>query len=163
MDIAWLDARARCEGRALNATAAALLGASVGAVTGYVGASFVSTRCIGSAEAAAARGAITGAALGGVTGLLVRHVSRRAVAEERAARRADSVPPPAPWSWKDLRPAAIALGVIAASGAVGGMVQSGRSTAHCGAGDGLGQGALVYGVGATATLAGSLVVVRVMF
>lgn len=163
MDIDWLDARARCEGRALNATAAAFLGASAGALTGFVGATLVSTSCIGSREDAAARGALTGAVLGGVTGVLVRHISRRAVAEQSAKRRAASGAAPKPWSWRDVRPTVAALGVIAVGGGIAGAVPTGRPSARCGVGAGAAQGALVYGIGGTATLTGSLLVVRVMF
>lgn len=153
----------------MNTAALAILGAGAGAVSGFAGGSLAPTRCLGRGEKAAVRGAIAGAAIGTVAGLVVRHVSRH----ERASRssrlsvqRAETRDGPArAWSWRDVRPAVVALGGVAAAGAVIGGIQGGRARASCDANVGgaaaLGSG--VYGAGGLTAMAGSLLVVRFLF
>lgn len=166
LDVAWLAPSATCEGRLLNTAALSIIGASGGALAGVVGGAVAPTRCIGGAEQSAVRGAIAGAAVGVVAGLVTRHISRRERAERAA--RADASPqrPPAPsWSWRALRPAAIALGTATATGAAIGALQGQRADSRChgGAGSGALTGAAVYAAGGATTITGSMLVVRFLF
>jgi len=165
LDIGWLAPSSTCEGRAQNAAALAVLGAGSGALAGFVGGALAPTSCLGGGEKNAVRGAIAGAAIGTVAGLLVRHVSRR----DRAARSArgprDGGTPPRAWSWRDVRPAVVALGGVAATGALIGGVQGSRAATPCdgGVGGGLAQGGGVYALGGLSTVAGTLLAVRFLF
>ena len=165
LDVGWLDARASCEGRALNAASLALAGASVGAVTGMLGGAIAPTACLGGAGENALRGAIAGAAVGATVGLVTRHVSRRDRAE-RSARDRDAArtDPPRPWSWRDVRRAVVALGAVAATGGAIGAIQGSRPAARCsGIGGGAATGAGVYAASGATTIVGSLLVVRLLF
>ena len=166
MDVTWLAPSAICEGRALNTVSTALLAGIVGASTGYVGGTVLRTRCIGNGEAAAVRGAIAGAVIGGATGVLTRHVSAKALATKNAEARARALRDPMrPWSWRDVRPTVTAIGSIAVGGALVGASQGMRSGTDCGGGvaGGAARGAGVYGAGAATSLIGSLLVVRFLF
>jgi hypothetical protein len=166
MDMGWLDADAICEGRLLNTVGASLLTGVAGASAGYVGGSILRTRCIGNGEAAAVRGAIAGAGIGAVAGVLTRHISARALARKNAEARARAQQNPIrPWSWRDVRPAVTAIGAIAAGGALIGVSQGMRAGTDCGGGaaGGAARGAAVYGGGAAVSIVGSLLVVRFLF
>lgn len=165
LDVGWLDPSASCEGRLLNGAGLSLAGAAGGALVGGIGGAIAPTRCVGGSERAAVRGAIGGAVAGALVGAAWRHVSRR----ERAARDAEARAGAArdtirPWSWRDIRPAAVAVGAVAALGAGIGATQGARGVAGCGgvAGGTL-RGAGVYGGGAAAGLLGTLLVVRFAF
>jgi len=165
LDVGWLDARASCEGRALNAASLSFAGASVGAAAGLLGGAIVPTACLGGAEQNALRGAIAGAALGATVGLVTRHVSRRERAaraeRDRASARTDA---PRPWSWRDVRPAIITLGAVAATGAVIGGVQGSRYASRCnGVAPGTATGAGVYATSGATAIVGSLLIVRFLF
>ena len=165
LDVGWLDARASCEGRSLNAASLSIAGASVGAAAGLLGGAIAPTACLGGAEQNALRGAIAGAALGATVGLLTRHVSRRERAaraeRDRASARSDA---PHPWSWRDVRPAVITLGTVAATGAVIGGVQGSRYASRCnGVAPGTATGAGVYATSGATAMVGSLLIVRFLF
>ena len=165
MDVSWLNREMTCEGRLLNAVSLSMLGAGAGAATGFVGGSIVRTTCIGDGEQAAVRGAIAGAATGLLSGLVIRHISRRELAEKDARSRAEALrDPPRPWSWRDMRPAVIGLGVLTGAGAVIGATQGTRPSFNCGGvGGGMARGAAVYGGGSAATVIGAALVVRFLF
>lgn len=166
LDVAWLDSSATCEGRLLNTAALSIIGASGGALAGVVGGAVAPTQCIGGAERSAVRGAIAGAAVGVVGGLVTRHISRRERAERADRARATPQRAPAhPWSWRALRPAAIALGTATAAGAAIGALQGQRGDSPClgGAGRGALTGAGVYAAGGATTIAGSMLVIRFLF
>lgn len=169
LDLAWLDPSATCEGRLLNTAALSIIGASGGALAGWVGGAVAPTRCIGNAERSAVRGAIAGAAVGAVAGLVTRHISRRERADraDRAdrARASHQRAPTHPWSWRALRPAAITLGTVAATGAAIGAMQGQRADSPCNGGPGSGAltGAGVYAAGGATTIAGSMLVIRFLF
>lgn len=168
LDVGWLAPSATCEGRVLNAAGLAVLGAGAGALTGFVGGAIAPGSCLGGGERNAVRGAMAGAAIGALFGVLAPHVSRHerasrevATTRDRAERRAA----PRPWSWRDVRPALVALGGVAATGALVGGVQGSRAPSPCAGGTGGGalQGAGVYAAGGVTTVAGSLLVVRFLF
>lgn len=165
MDVSWIDPTTTCEGRVLNAISLSMLGAAAGAAPGYVGGSIIRTHCIGDGEHAALRGAIAGAAAGLAAGLLARHISRREVAAKEARRREAALRnPPRPWSWRDVRPAVIGLGVVTGAGAAIGATQGARRSDSCGGvGGGMARGAAVYGGGAATTVVGAMLVVRFLF
>lgn len=166
LDVGWLDQSATCEGRALNTAALSIIGAGSGALAGWVGGAVAPTPCIGSAERAAVRGAIAGAAVGVVAGLVTRHVSRRERAERTERSRAAALRDPAhPWSWRALRPVAITLGTVAATGAAIGAIQGQRADSPCrgGAGSAALTGAGVYVTGGATTIAGSMLAIRFLF
>lgn len=166
LDIAWLDQSATCEGRLLNTAALSIIGAGGGALAGWVGGAVAPTRCIGNAERSAVRGAIAGAAVGAVAGIVTRHISRRERAERAERARATQHGAPAhPWSWRALRPAAITLGTVAATGAAIGAVQGQRANSPCTGGPGSGAltGAGIYAAGGATTIAGSMLVIRFLF
>lgn len=166
MDVSWLAAEGSCEGRILNAITSSMFGATIWATAGYVGGAVIPTRCIGNGEKAAVRGAIAGAAAGMVFGLVTHHISRRELAEKEKRRRAEAHknPPPA-WSWRDVRPAVVALGVVAGGGALIGAEEAARRPSVCSGGyaSEVGRGAAVYGGGATTTVVGAMLVVRFLF
>lgn len=161
----WLAASAVCEGRAANAVSMSIVGATVGATAGFAGGLIAPTRCIGDGERAAVRGAIAGAGAGLVAGLLSKQISRRERAARDSASRAAALRSPArPWSWRDVRPAVVALGAIAAGGALVGASQGAREPSPCdGAARGAATGAAVYAGGGAAAVAGALLVVRFLF
>jgi hypothetical protein len=165
LDVTWLDAKAICEGRTANAAALVLLGGLSGAMAGYVGGAIVPTACLGNGESAAARGAVAGAAIGLAGGLFLRHVSRRSLAARNAAARENARRAPTrPWSWRDVRPAAVAVGGAALAGAAIGAARGAQSRSCAdGARVNALRGAGVYGSGALATIGGTLLAVRLFF
>jgi len=160
-----MDPRESCEGRILNAASLSMLSAAAGATAGYVGGSVIRTGCIGDGEKAAVRGAIAGAGAGLLAGLLTRHVSRREIAEKEArAKEAALRDPPPSWSWRDVRPVVIGLGVFTGAGAAIGATQGSRYPSVCGGvGGGMAKGAAVYGGGTATTIVGAALVVRFLF
>ena len=148
----------------MNAAALTLAGASTGAVAGLIGGAIAPTACLGGADANARRGAIAGAVLGATVGLATRHVSRRVRAERDARARAATQDEPSPSRWRAIKPVAIALGTVAATGAVIGAVQGGRHDERCsGIGGGAATGTAVYAASGATTLVGSLLIVRFLF
>lgn len=165
MDVSWLDSTARCEGRASNAFVLGVLGATAGAIPGYVGQSLAPMACTGDRDHAAIRGAIAGATLGAAAALVTRYVSRRVVAEQDARAREEARHKPVePWTWKDWQPVITVLGVATTAGSAIGAVQGTRRPAACdGVPGGAARGALVYGGGTAASIGAAVVVVRWMF
>lgn len=164
--IDWLDASATCEGRVRNAAGLSIVGAGAGALAGFAGGAVSPTRCLGYAEKSAVRGAIAGAALGGIAGLVTRHISRHErAARDARGRDAAQRAPARPWSWRDVRPAAVALGAVAVTGAVIGGVQGNRSPSPCSGGvaGGMATGAGTYAAGGATTVLGTMLVVRFLF
>lgn len=164
--VSWLSASATCEGRVLNAAGLSLAGAGAGALAGYVGGTVSPSRCLGHAEKSAVRGAIAGAALGGIGGLVTRHISRHErAARDQHARAAAQRAPARPWSWRDVRPAVVALGAVAVTGAVIGGVQGQRSPSPCtgGIAGGAATGAGAYAAGGATTVLGTMLVARFLF
>jgi hypothetical protein len=143
-----------------------MLGAAAWATAGYVGGALVPTRCIGNGEKAAVRGAAAGAAAGMLFGLVTRHISRREMAAKEARRREEQLKhPPTPWSWRDVRPAVVVLGVVAANGALIGVEERARRPAVCSGSYAaeMRRGAAVHGTGAATTVVGAMLVVRFLF